>query len=212
MVERWREVVIAARKVVDDCTSDCSSACVDCLLHYRNAHYHRHLDRKCAGERLGELGEQLKLSHDIPARLPGKVHEGETTNPPEEVLRHMLERAGFSGLKCQHPIDLSKPLGVTTPDFFFEDPEGHFEGICIYLDGMSDHLHGKPETAARDRQIRDELRSRFYEVIEIRASQLSDREAMRRHFLRLGRLLVGKEQTVALAKEMDWFRQGESGA
>jgi hypothetical protein len=41
------------------------------------------------------------------------------------------------------------------------------EGICIYLDGLSGHLHGNPETAERDREIRSWLRNNGYEVIEV---------------------------------------------
>ena len=50
---------------------------------------------------------------------------------------------------------------------------------------MSENLPGHPETAQKDRAIREELRSRNYEVIEITKGQLEDREAMRRHFFRL---------------------------
>lgn len=65
-------------------------------------------------------------------------------NHPEGVLRYMLERAGFVSAEPQHPIELGKPLGVTTPDFFFGDPSERSEGICIYLDGMSEALPASP--------------------------------------------------------------------
>lgn len=168
---------------------------MDCLLHYRNAYYHRHLDRRVALDILENVGSDLELGHEIPARMPSSVDPGETANPPEEILKLVLERAELTEFTCQHAIDLGKPFGVTTPDFFFNDPSGRFEGICIYLDGMSRHLHGKSETAKRDREIREELRGRFFEVIEIRASQLDDAQAMKRHLSRLGRLLLGEPRT-----------------
>jgi hypothetical protein len=32
----------------------------------------------------------------------------------------MLDRAGLHGYQPQRPIDLGRPLGATTPDFFYE--------------------------------------------------------------------------------------------
>ena len=95
------------------------------------------------------------------------------------------------------------PENTTLPDFHFEDPNGIKDGICIYLDGMSEGLHGRPETAQRDRIIREELRSRNYEVIEITRGQLDDREAMVRHFRRLGRILVGRDRTEEAIESLD---------
>jgi len=37
----------------------------------------------------------------------------------------------------------------------------------IYLDGLSKHIHGNPVTHEKDRQIREQLRSLGYEVLEI---------------------------------------------
>lgn len=52
MRDRWQEVTAAAERVVADCPSLCQSACVDCLLHFRNSYYHRHLKRLTALDRL----------------------------------------------------------------------------------------------------------------------------------------------------------------
>lgn len=204
MISRWDEVVQAALSLVRDCPSACASACIDCLLDFRNAHYHRHLHRHLTTERLEAWGDRLIFSHDIPPRLPTPPPEGQPVNNPEEILRILLERAGFHSFLPQHPIDLGRPLGTTTPDFFFEDPTGHYQGVCIYLDGMSTHLHGNPQTQKRDRQIREELRARFYEVFEIPYGQLTDRDAMRRHFLRLGHILLGRERVSTLRDDPQW--------
>jgi ATP-dependent helicase YprA (DUF1998 family) len=205
MVGRWGEVVEKALELVEGCPSGCASACVDCLLHYRNTFYHSHLDRHVAARLLRELGMKLEASHEIPPLLPNPPSPAQPVNEPESVLRRMLERAGFPQAEPQHPIDLGRPLGTTTPDFFFEDPSGRTEGICIYLDGMSDSLHGDPVTRKRDRAIREELRSLGYEVIEMVYGDLTDREAMRRHLSRLGRVLLGKQRAAALREDDSWF-------
>jgi len=116
----------------------------------------------------------------------------------------MLTEAGFSGFRAQHQIQLGRPWGSTTPDFFFEDPAERYEGICVYLDGLSEHIHGNPETRQRDRQIREKLRNDFYEVIEIAATDLTDAAAMQRHFYRLGRLLLGKEEAERFRDDAAW--------
>jgi len=52
------------------------------------------------------------------------------------------------------------------------------EGVCIYLDGLSGHLHGNAATAEQDQRIRSWLRNNGYEVIEIAVSDLFDEGAM----------------------------------
>ena len=89
--------------------------------------------------------------------------------------------------------------------FFFDDPAARLDGICIYLDGMSAHVHGNPATLRRDRQIREELRHRGYEVFEIPFGHLTDRGAMARHFYRLGRIMLGRESADRLRTDPGWF-------
>ena len=73
--------------------------------------------------------------------------------------------------------------------------------MCIYLDGLSRHLHGNPETAERDRAIRSWLRNNGHEVIEIAATDLHDQGAMTQHFRRLANYLgdrnLGQQHTRA---------------
>ena len=95
---------------------------------------------------------------------------------------------------------------------FFTSDEPDEPGICVYLDGLSTGIHGKPETAARDRAIREELRARQYEVFEIPATDLDDRDAMARHFSRLARALIGKEHARRIKDNLSWFDVGQPKA
>ena len=81
------------------------------------------------------------------------------------------------------------------------------EGVCIYLDGLSEHLHGNPETAERDREIRTWLRNRGYEVIEIAANELDDEDAMVRHFRRLASYLGMRDVRSRVRDDRSWFRE-----
>jgi hypothetical protein len=205
--ERWSDVVAEAVAASESCPSGCAKSCADCLQIFRNAYYHRFLDRSKAAKLLKEWGFTLTLQHDIPPKMPeapakaGKM----PVNKAEDLLKGMLKRAGFPAGKWQYGIKLGKPLGSTSVDVFFEGDDEGDPGVCIYLDGLSEHLHGNPETAQKDRAIRDELRSRHYEVFEIAASELHDRDAMKRHFFRLARVLMGKDKAKALREDPAWF-------
>lgn len=205
MTGRWSEVVAAARAIVENCPSACATACVDCLYTFRNVFYHPHLNRNIAADRLQTWGETLTFTHDIPPRLPTADVGSPPINEAEATLRALLERAGFPPPIGQRPIDLGRPLGSTTPDFFYDDPAGRLDGICIYLDGLSGHIHGNAATQRRDREIREELRHRGYEVFEIPFGHLSDQAAMVRHFYRLGRILLGRDGAGRLRDEPTWF-------
>ena len=87
-------------------------------------------------------------------------------------------------------------------------------GLCIYVDGLSGSLHGDPQTAARDRHLREALRSRGYQVIEIPASHLEDRDLMQRHVASAARWLLGPEGARRVQADREWWpsRQGTGGA
>jgi ATP-dependent helicase YprA (DUF1998 family) len=207
LISRWSEVVHSALNVVDDCASECETACVDCLLTFRNAYYHRHLNRHTAAEKIKEWGQVLLHKHELPPKLPTTeaTRENQPVNFAETTLRDMLRRAGFPDPIPQKSIDLGRPLGSTIPDFFYDDPDDPAGGICIYLDGMSAHIHGNQATQRRDREMRDELRNRGFEVIEIPYGNLSDRQAMIRYFFRLGRFLLDREQATRVRDNAEWF-------
>ncbi|MGV2335345.1 MAG UNVERIFIED_CONTAM: hypothetical protein LVR18_14930 [Planctomycetaceae bacterium] len=84
--------------------------------------------------------------------------------------------------------------------------------MCIYLDGLSQHLHGNPATAEHDRRIRDWLRNNGYEVIEIAASELFDRDAMTRHFRKLAGYLGNTSLRERLRSDLSWFEESATAA
>ena len=212
LCERFSEVVAAARAVAADCPAACKSSCIDCLQTFRNAYYHRDLDRAAACDRFDEWGARLAFEHAIPPRQPVETPGGDAlpANEAESRLRHLLRAAGFGeGIRGEQ-LRLSRALGSTTPDVIYRaDDDEPDEGVCIYLDGLSAHLHGNPETAARDREIRDWLRNRGFGVIEIAAHDLHDRDAMTRHFRRLAQYLGMRAARRRLREDPSWFHGPE---
>ena len=210
LCDRFSEVVEAAREVAGNCPAACSSSCIDCLLTFRNAYYHPHLDRMIACERLDEWGTRLSIRHGIPPLQPTEEPRGNglPVNDAETRLRHLLRAAGFGEGVRGEQIRLNRVLGTTTPDVIYRsedhDPD---EGVCIYLDGLSGQLHGNPEAAERDREIRDWLRNGDYEVIEIAANELHDQDAMTRHFRKLAQYLGMRETRRQLRDDPSWFHE-----
>jgi hypothetical protein len=208
LCQRFPAIVTEARRLAAECPSACPNSCVDCFQHYRNAFYHQHLNRHVVLERLGQWGELLVPTHPIPPALPDtEVPTNEQpANVAERKLRRMLTAAGLPDGQWNRQRLLPKPLGSTTPDLTHADPDDDDRAIFIYLDGLSQHIHGNAETRQQDAQIRAELRGQGHEVIEITAADLDDPKAMLRHLKRLARQLIGRDEADRVATAADsWF-------
>jgi ATP-dependent helicase YprA (DUF1998 family) len=215
MLVHFSEIVDVAREIVAGCPSVCESSCVDCLQTFRNSYYHRYLLRDLARESIDHWGRTLAESHPIPPRQPAQP-ETEVELPVNEAetrLRHLLAAAGFADGIRGEQIRLDRAVGTTTPDIIYRaDHHEADEGVCIYLDGLSAHLHGNPETAARDREIRTWLGNNGYEVIEIAANDLYDAGAMTQHFRRLAGFLRDDQLRRNLRDDRSWFERSARAA
>jgi hypothetical protein len=124
-------------------------------------------------------------------------------NRAETLLRFLMGRAALPEPEWHKQIELGRPFNSTTPDCFW--PLEDEPGLCLYMDGLSGHIHGNPTTREKDRAIREMLRSKHYEVVEITATQLHDRVAMVQHFARIARILIGKERAKVLREDESWY-------
>lgn len=204
LLAHWPDVVAAARRLAEECPSACEASCVDCLQHFRNSFYHDKLNRHTALEAFNDWGDTLSFSHELAPVLPDETLTQQPGNPPEQQLVALLKAAGMPTFETERPIALSG--GITTrPDVYFHEPNDQYEGVCIYLDGMSEHLHGNAQTAAKDRQIRQELLNTEYEVIEIQYQELYDKTVMREHMRRIARAVVGRAKARELVSDDAWF-------
>lgn len=215
MCVHWREVVEVARGIVAGCPSGCSTSCVDCLQSFRNGYYHRYLDRTVVTECLDRWGDRLELDHEIPPKQPSEEPaEGSyPVNAAEQRLRHLLLAAGFSEGVRGERVRLHPSIGTTTPDVIYRaEHHAEDEGVAVYLDGLSSHLHGNPATAARDREIRDWLRGHGWEVIEIPVNELDDPDAMSRQFRKLAGYLDERDLRDRLREDRSWFAHAAGAA
>jgi hypothetical protein len=205
LCNRFGEVATAAAAVVKECPSVCETSCIDCLQTFRNAFYHRYLNRHTAESKFNEWGTELVHEHAIPAKFPAVAPERDDmpANRAEALLRFLLDRAGLPQPEWHKSIDLGRPLGSTRPDCFWEVEDE--PGLCLYMDGLSGHIHGNPATRDIDLAIRETLRSKNYEVIVVAATQLYDRAAMVGHFHRIARILIGRDRAREVRDDPSWF-------
>lgn len=214
LCERFDEVVAVAKEVVEGCPSTCASSCIDCLQTYRNGFYHKHLFRDLAAKRLQAWGDSLSSSHSIPPKQPSQEPRdgSHPVNEAERRLRHLLKAAGFEEGTRGRQLKLDRAVGTTTPDVIYQAPHhDEDEGVCVYLDGLSGHLHGNPETAEQDQRIRSWLRNHGWEVIEIPWSELFDEGAMVRHFRRLAGYLGERSLRDRVRDDTSWFAGEPAG-
>jgi hypothetical protein len=204
LLAHWPAIVQRTLNLVEDCPSACETSCVDCLQHFRNSFYHAELNRHTAQTYLREWGDSVKFSHEIPAVLPDDTQSQQPGNQPEQQLVAMLKAAGLVNFETEKPIVLSG--GITTrPDVYFHAPNDQYQGVCVYLDGMSEHLHGNAQTAAKDRQIRDELLNTDYEVVAIQYQELYDKTVMRTHMRRIAKAVAGRAKAQQVEANDAWF-------
>jgi hypothetical protein len=216
MIQHFYQIVSIALQLVSDCPTDCMSSCNDCLQTFRNSFYHKYLDRHQSRAFLETHGGQMLVLHPLPPThsvVDPKPDGKDPVNQAENRLKQMLAAAGLTGgvfqqqIQFNQKIDLGHQIGSTTPDVYFrgdqDDPEDR--GMCIYLDGLSEHIHGNSQTATKDREIRDWLRSNGYQVITITYVELSDSNAMRAAFRRLAKYLSGRDLADRVGTDMSWF-------
>jgi hypothetical protein len=96
----------------------------------------------------------------------------------------------------------------TTPDFFYADDQT--TGICIYLDGLSAHIHGNPATKQRDTEIRNQLEAEGYEVFSITYTKLFDVDAVRIFLTKLAKSLVGRDAAAKVSANTAWFQDARA--
>ncbi len=184
LIEQWKKITESAIQSLHTCVSNCKQSCYTCMRTYRNVFYHDLLDRHVAVKRLQDYQGLPRYERALLPVQESVVSSTQPTNRGEQDLANLLLQAGLPPFEHQHPIDLGRPLGVTTPDLFYEDL-GHSTQLAIYLDGLSKGIHGNKRQQQLDRIIRESLEEEGIDVIEIAASDLDDPEAMKRHLKRI---------------------------
>ena len=223
ILEHFDEIIAIASEILASCPGGCVNSCDQCLQSFRNSFYHKNLDRTVASSFITECGSKLVANHTIPPTqqsLESSDMSNQPVNDAETKLKHLLASAGFTGAEFQEqirfkePINVGHNIGSTTPDVFYcGDPDDEDDkGLCIYLDGLSESIHGNAKAVAIDKEIRLWLKNNGFQVVEITPLDLDDRNIMIRHFKKIAKHLDGKDRANRLEQDDSWFtnRTGES--
>ncbi len=169
--ESWPAVCVRAREVMQSC--DCEQACYACLLTFWNQRHHALLDRHLAGELAESFGQAMQMTGTIPANYRERVEDGKAEESgAEERFERILTERRFPQAEKQHRVTLGD--GTTSiADFAYPA-----DNILIYIDGMSEQIHGSVKQQRKDGILRAKLRAAGYKVTDITAASLDDRTAL----------------------------------
>lgn len=193
MIQKWEQVLAAASDILDDCPGRCETSCYECMRTYRNSYFHKMMNRFEALDLVKKYNGRPVFEGEIAPKIDlQNVSDKTSTYRGERDLGQMLSKAGFPTFDPEREIEIGQPFNITRPDLFYEDPSGSPQ-IAVYLDGLSESIHGDPDTHRKDQMIRMQLEAQGIDVIEIARSDLDDPEAMRLHYRRIAHKLGSQD-------------------
>jgi hypothetical protein len=173
---------------LENCPGACETSCYDCMRTYYNLPHHNELDREMAAEIAEDLMQPPAKEHDVEPIADTQSAEGSGNQSNADQLLALMLQAGFSEPDREQPIEIGPPYDRTIPDLSYEDETTEIK-VAIYLDGLSDGIHGSKDTQQKDRTIRQQLELDDWDVIDISNDALSDPEALRLAFRRMAKAL-----------------------
>jgi len=184
IMKYWNSIIEAGIKLVTNCPRKCEEACYSCLLHFRNQQFHGELNRFTAETMLADLLGELKKSMDIPPKYMKKEPKPGESDAEDKFIDILKERA-FPLPEDQFRVDFADG-GYTIADFAYPNKK-----VLIYIDGMSEKIHGKPDQIRKDNIIRAKLRMLGFHVMDITAVSLNDEQVLNSFLSELG-VYLGK--------------------
>ncbi len=108
--------------------------------------------------------------HDIPPNyVEVDIDEEQLESPAEERFLKILEKRGFPAPVPQFEVILGGSQ-KTIADFAYPD-----QRIPIYIDGLSEGIHGNPLQPQKDKLLRAKAQAKGYRILEIPAEALHDK-------------------------------------
>lgn len=170
MLKYWRAIALRAAEVLEACPANCDTACYSCLKRFRNQHYHGVLDRAVAAAQLRALAVPPERQHAVkPVVEQPDVDAAAADSDSELDFVQLCRKRGFPVPPAsQYRVDL--PNGsFTVADWAYPDDK-----VLVFIDGMSQALHGNPKQQQRDRAKRSMAKMKGFRVHEIPAEALND--------------------------------------
>lgn len=146
-------------KVKDE--RECSHACYECLLTYRNQWDHALLDRNIVRPLLMQLLDSKAVmiygSRSYEEQYKWLICQ---TDPKSVLEKKLLDYLYQNGFKL--PDQAQKMIGdpACSADFFYDN-----NYVCVFCDGS---VHDSPEARLKDQEVRETLANKGYQVVVIR--------------------------------------------
>ena len=188
ILERWPEVQAIATRQLEHCPEACPTACYECLKNYGNTFYHPSLDRHHAVALLAEW-DGLVIQNTIEPASGETPVDGEPHHAPEKIFYMMLQEAGLvgdDGPELNVTLELGDGMPHTSVDALYRTKK-----VAVYLDGLSQGLHGAPKTKEFDAMVTGVLKMLGWKVHRIPYSALSDPTLKQQHLKVLAQSLGG---------------------
>lgn len=173
ILAHWEVVCKRGISVLLDC--DCETACYKCMKHFRNQQHHKLYNRHQASALLSDLQLAPNREYEIPpiispeSQLQDDGHEAQADSTAEEQFISILRERQFPlPDQAQYTVDLGNGE-ATVADFAYTAAK-----VLVFIDGMSDSLHGSPIQQQKDRLKRAKAKMKGYLVVAIPAQALSD--------------------------------------
>lgn len=170
-LENYKKIAAGADKILNSC--NCEDACYKCLLHFRNQQYHKMLNRAEAIELVKSFIVSPEFKNVIPASIGEQAeHSGGDSAAEDKFIKLLHEHKFPIPNNSQFKVDLGN-LSYTVADYAYQTDN---KPVLIYIDGLSNRLHGNPEIKQRDGKIRSKAKMLGYKVVEVPAQALTDEE------------------------------------
>lgn len=179
IMKYWNPIIEAGIGLVTNCPRKCEEACYSCLLHFRNQQSHGELNRFTAEAVLTDLLGDLNKSMEIPPKFIKKEPEPGESDAEDKFIDILKDRS-FPIPEGQYRVDFAGG-GYTVADFAYPDKR-----VLIYIDGMSEKIHGKPDQKRKDNIIRAKLRMMGFYVMDITSVSLNDETVLNNFLAELG--------------------------
>jgi hypothetical protein len=169
ILDFWTAVVRQGQVVLGDCT--CEDACYRCMKHFRNQQYHGLFNRHEAISLLQDVEQTPVRSNDIPATIaPTEAdYADEADSEAEEDFIRLLKARSYPRPDAaQYRVELAGG-DYTVADYAYTDAN-----VLIFIDGLSEGLHGDPAQSRRDNILRAKAKMAGYNVVAIPAQALHD--------------------------------------
>ena len=189
IVNKWEQILSSSQSILEGCSSQCDSSCIDCLQNFRNAHYHRFMDRHVALTLIEDNGLSKEYIEEIKERMT------EEKNNSSHSLNDMIElfkANGVNNIQTNVSISISGEIKPIYSDIFIPDQSGQSEGHCIIIISESEEFLLKNDSAMNLTQTL--LTNEGYTFFSFKLRDFDDSLKLSQFFKRVFRPLLGKEK------------------